>query len=71
MLLDWISDEMALISSSPEKNMLKDYPLTVKRVVVGSVVKYFDSQHDEAIKTLLTQNHVNWVMEIIGMRFSH
>lgn len=67
MLLDWISDEMSLISSSLEKNMLKNFPLSVKRVVVGSVVKYFDSQHDEAVKTLLTQNHINWVMEIIGM----
>ncbi len=69
MLLDWISSTMGLVPSSADANILKDFPLVVKRVVVSSVVKYFDSQQDEANKTLTTSTHVRFIMELIGQSF--
>jgi hypothetical protein len=68
MLLPWISD-LGLIASNPEKNILKGFPLAVKRTVVSSIVRYFHSQYEHAIVQLTTAAHVNWVMEVIGQSF--
>lgn len=68
MLLSWI-DEIELVVSEPNKNILKNFPLSVKRVVVSSIVRYFHSQYQHAISQMTTASHVEWVMEVIGQSF--
>ncbi|KAL0483098.1 RapGAP, partial [Acrasis kona] len=68
MLLPWISD-LGLVASNPEKNILKGFPLLVKRTVVSSIVRYFHAQYEHAISQLTTASHVNWAMEVIGQSF--
>lgn len=68
MILPWI-DEIGLISADPTKNILKNFPLSVKRVVVSSVVRYFHTQYQHAVSQLTTESHVLWVMEVIGQSF--
>lgn len=68
MLLPWIND-LGLISSNPNKNILKGFPLAVKRAVISSIVRYFHSQYEHAIAQLTTAAHVNWIMEVIGHSF--
>ena len=68
MLLPWI-DEIGLVPSDINKNILKNFPLPVKRVVVSSIVRYFHSQYQHAISQLSTESHVEWVMEVIGQSF--
>lgn len=68
MILPWI-DEIGLVSSDPTRNILKNFPLSVKRVVVSAVVRHFHSQYQEAIAQLTTENHVEWMMEVIGQSF--
>ncbi|KAL9648269.1 hypothetical protein ABK040_013888 [Willaertia magna] len=69
MLLGWI-DELGLIKSDPRKNIIKNFPLEVKRVVISSIVEYFNNQNDSAKNNLTTTAHVEWVMEVIGQAFS-
>jgi len=66
MLLPWISETMGLIPVDINSNFLRDFPLQVKRVVVSSVVRYFATQFDHAIKTIKTPSHLDFNMEIIG-----
>jgi hypothetical protein len=68
MILPWI-DEIGLIASDPTKNILKNFPLSVKRVVVSAIVRYFHTQYSHAISQLTTEAHVLWVMEVIGHSF--
>ncbi|EFC50362.1 rap/ran GTPase-activating protein [Naegleria gruberi] len=68
MLLGWI-DELGLIQSDPTKNILKTFPLDVKRVVISSIVDYFNNQNNTAKNGLSTTAHVEWVMEVVGHAF--
>jgi len=68
MLLGWV-DELGLIHSDPTKNILKNFPLEVKRVVISSIVDYFNTQNAVAKNFLTTTSHVEWVMEVVGHAF--
>jgi hypothetical protein len=65
MLLDWI-DKLGLLKAKDDKNILKDFPLPVKRVVVSEIVKYMSSKYNSAITILKTPSHVDFMMEMIG-----
>lgn len=68
MILPWIA-QLGLLKSNEDKNILRDFPLSVKRVVVSEIVKYVAKKYSEAIKLLTTPAHVNFIMEIIGQSF--
>ncbi|KAF0981277.1 hypothetical protein FDP41_012537 [Naegleria fowleri] len=68
MLLGWI-DELGLIHSDPTKNILKSFPLEVKRVVISAITDYFNQQNATAKNFLTTTAHVEWVMEVLGHAF--
>ena len=63
MLLEWI-DQLGLLKAVETKNILKDFPLPVKRVVVTEIVKYVSSKYDSAIPLFTTSNHIDFLMEI-------
>lgn len=68
MLLDWI-DGLGLLKSRDYKNILREFPLSVKRVIVTEMVKYVSKKYDEAVQLLKTPTHIMFMMEIIGINY--
>eukprot|EP01080_Neovahlkampfia_damariscottae_P002079 gene2079-1951_t len=68
MLLEWI-DQLGLLKAIDTKNILKDFPLEVKRIVVTEVVKYVSSKYDTAIPLFTTSSHIDFLMEITAQSF--
>lgn len=68
MFIDWIS-KVELLEHQPGTNILKDWPLDVRRAVCSEVVKYQVLQYASASQTLITPDHVKWVMECVGACF--
>lgn len=66
MLLEWI-DQLGLLKARSDRNILKDFPLGVKRVIVSEIVKYTARKYDEAMALLKTPTHIYFLMEIIGI----
>lgn len=66
MLLEWI-DTLGLLKSRPDRNILKDFPLGVRRVVVSEIVRYTARRYDEAMALLKTPTHIYFILEIIGI----
>jgi hypothetical protein len=68
MLLDWI-DQLGLVKARDYKNVLREFPLPVKRVIVTEMVKYVSKKYEEACQLMKTPTHVLFMMEIIGQSF--
>jgi hypothetical protein len=68
MFLDWTA-KIGLLEHDPESNILKDFALPVKRVIVQQVVTFLLDNSNGSV-LLTSPTHVHWAMEVIAQGFT-
>lgn len=61
--------KLGLLEYNPESNILRDFSLHVRKVLVKEVVTFL-LEGNNAQKTLLSPAHVTWAMETVGQGFA-
>eukprot|EP01028_Stygiella_incarcerata_P005580 TRINITY_DN2343_c1_g1_i2.p1 TRINITY_DN2343_c1_g1~~TRINITY_DN2343_c1_g1_i2.p1 ORF type:complete len:1241 (+),score=324.07 TRINITY_DN2343_c1_g1_i2:259-3981(+) len=69
MFLHWIS-QIGLLEHQKERNVMKAFPLEVRRSIVSTMVQFVRSDIGSAGKSLTTKAHVEYILETIGQAYS-
>ncbi|CAG8459818.1 2057_t:CDS:10 [Ambispora leptoticha] len=67
MFLQWIA-HLGLLQHNPESNVLGNFPLNVRKVLISEITQTLLQAHDPNL--LSSPTHVRWVMEAIGQGFA-
>jgi len=68
MFLDWVAS-LGLLSHNADSNILKDFSLPVKKILVAQVVTFLLDE-GTPVGILSSAAHVRWAMETVGQGFT-